>query len=189
MAMEPATDERLMGELAGGRTDRLEPLVRRHATTLMTFIRRMVGSRADSEDVFQEVFVSVWKSRHRYDVDRPFKPWLFAIARNACRARFRFRPAPALSLDAAGSSPQPAVADPPAGEAAVDRERQTLVLNAVQQLPERQRAVVVMRLWSGMSYAEIAKAMGRREATVRAHMHYALVALREYLEPRLRENA
>jgi RNA polymerase sigma-70 factor (ECF subfamily) len=55
----------------------------------------------------------------------------------------------------------------------------------VAQLPAQQRAVVVLRVWDGLSYAEIAEAVGRTEATVRSHMHHGLTALRKYLEPRL----
>ena len=67
----------------------------------------------------------------------------------------------------------------------VATEAAALVSAAVTRLPPQQRAVVVLRVWEGMSYAEIAEALGRSEGTVRSHMHHALAALREYLEPRL----
>ena len=61
-----------------------------------------------------------------------------------------------------------------------------LVEAAVSALPEKQRAVLVLRNWSGLSYGEIAEILGRREATVRSNMHHALAALRAYLEPRMK---
>ena len=55
-----------------------------------------------------------------------------------------------------------------------------------QEAPQ-QRTVVVLRVWDGLSYAEIAELVGKQEATVRSHMHHGLAALRKYLEPRLQE--
>lgn len=61
-----------------------------------------------------------------------------------------------------------------------------MVMAAVLQLPVKQRAVVVLRTWSGLSYAEIADVLNRSQGTVRAQMHQALAGLRESLEPRMR---
>src|SRR5438105_8196624 len=84
-------DEWLMAQVAKGQRDHLEPLIRRHANPLLTFIRRMVGDRHRSEELFQEVFLAVWKHRSQYDYPRPFKAWLYAIAANKCHALFRTR--------------------------------------------------------------------------------------------------
>ncbi len=66
-------------------------------------------------------------------------------------------------------------AEPPAG-----------VANAVARLPQQQRAVLVLRIWNGLSYAEIAQVIDRSEGTVRSHMFHALSTIRKYLEPRMR---
>ncbi len=178
-------DERLMSELAQGRQEALEPLIRRHANPLLTFINRMIGDYHRSEELFQDVFVAVWRKRTQYAAPRPFKPWLYAIALNVCRAELRRRWSPVYPIqdqDAVAG----ADAKDPAGEVAVATERATLVSAAVEQLPAKQRAVVALRTWSALSYAEIADVLGRSEGTIRAHMHQALAKLREYLEPRLR---
>ena len=70
-------------------------------------------------------------------------------------------------------------------EAAIDTETATLVATAVGELPQQQRTVVVLRVWNGLSYAEIAEIVGRKEATIRSNMHHGLAAMRKYLEPRL----
>ena len=80
----------------------------------------------------------------------------------------------------------PAACDPGPGEAAAATETAALVAEAVGRLPAAQRAVVTMRVWNGLSYAEIATAIGRSEATVRSHMFHGLAALRRHLEPRMR---
>src|SRR5438067_9101662 len=92
-------DEWLMAQVASGRRDHLEPLVRRYAGPLLTFIRRMIGDTHRSEELFQEVFLAVWSKRKKYAFPRPFKAWLYAIALNKCREEFRTRPTPMLALD------------------------------------------------------------------------------------------
>src|SRR5262245_35181724 len=89
-------DEWLMTQVARGKRDQLEPLIRRHATPLLTFIPRMVGDRHKSEELFQEVFLAVWVKRGTYKFPRPFKPWLYAIALNKCRAAFRKKLTPTI---------------------------------------------------------------------------------------------
>ncbi len=64
-------------------------------------------------------------------------------------------------------------------------ETATLIATAVTRLPAQQRTVVVLRIWGGHSYAEIAEITRRAEATVRSHMHHGLAAMRTYLEPRM----
>ena len=182
----PKTDESLMAQVVAGQQGCLTPLVRRYASPLLTFIQRMIGDRHRSEDLFQEVFLAVWRNRRRYEFPRPFRAWLFGIAVNTCRADFRRRAAPVVSLDQDDPPWIPPAADPPAGDVITATETTTLATKAVGQLPARQRAVVVLRVWSGMSYAEIAQILGTREATVRSNMHHGLAAMRGYLEPRLR---
>src|SRR5438552_136846 len=84
-------DEWLMGQVVAGRADLMEPLVRRYATPLLTFIRRMVGDVHRSEELFQEAFLAVWAKRQQYRFPMPFKPWLYKIAVNKCRASFRVK--------------------------------------------------------------------------------------------------
>jgi RNA polymerase sigma factor (sigma-70 family) len=74
---------------------------------------------------------------------------------------------------------------PTPAEAVIATETAALVSAAVAQLPPQQRAVLVLRVWNGLSYAEIAQAIDRSEATVRSHMFHGLSTLRRYLEPRL----
>ena len=66
-------DEWLMAQVALGKRDHLEPLVRRYASALLTFIRRMVGDAHRSEELSQEVFLAIWKKRRQYEFPRPFR--------------------------------------------------------------------------------------------------------------------
>ena len=175
-------DEWLMAQVALGKRDYLEPLIRRFASPLLTFIQRMVGDPHKSEDIFQEVFLAVWAKRKQYQFPRPFKAWLYAIAANQCHALARRRPLASSSFGADGAVEAP---DPSPADTAIATETAALVSAAVAQLPGQQRTVVALRIWNGLSYAEIAETLDRTEATIRSHMHHGLVAMRKYLEPRL----
>jgi RNA polymerase sigma-70 factor (ECF subfamily) len=177
-------DEWLMSQVASDRRDCLAPLVRRHASPLLTYIRRMVGDLHKSEELFQEVFLQVWVKRRQYQYPRPFRPWLFAIATNYCRASFRSaKPRPAMLDESLPTSP--ADRGPTPVEAIVQQETATIVSAAVAELPSQQRSVVVLRVWNGLSYAEIGDIVGVSEETARSHMSHGLKSLRKCLEMKL----
>jgi RNA polymerase sigma-70 factor, ECF subfamily len=185
--MEPRnySDEGLMRQVALGEREAIGALLRRYASPLLTFIQRTVGNQHRAEDLLQEVFLAVWVWRRRYEYPRPVRPWLFGIAMNKCRADMRRRVRATASLDDCPAACAAAV-DPSPGEAAAAAETAAMVAEAVGQLPPAQRAVVTMRVWNGLSYAEIAEAVGRSESTVRSHMFHGLAALRRHLEPRMK---
>jgi RNA polymerase sigma-70 factor (ECF subfamily) len=187
MTLADDRDEWLMVQAADGKPHLLEILVRRHASPLLTFIHRMVGDRHRSEELFQEVFLSVWLNRARYQFPRPFKPWLYAIALNKCREAHRRRPQ--LTQPLADGETTPASAEASPLDCAASTEEAQLVSQAVTELPPQQRAVVVLRIWDNLAYADIAEIVGCSEATVRSHMYHGLAALRRQLEPRLGEQA
>jgi RNA polymerase sigma-70 factor (ECF subfamily) len=184
---EPSRDESLMAEVARGQRGALESLIRRHVTSLLTFIERMTRDYHHGEELFQEVFLAIWCKRHLYEYPRPFKTWLYAIAINQCRRVFRRKQPPTVTLADHG-----ALLASPGGksplETVITTESATLVAGALALLPPQQRSVVVLRVWQQMSYAEIAQTLETGEGTVRAYMHHALATLRTHLEPRLGEH-
>jgi RNA polymerase sigma-70 factor (ECF subfamily) len=144
----------------------------------------MLGDPHQAEELFQEVFLAVWTGRKSYDRTRPFRAWLFGIAMNKCRAEFRQRrtqpvpvEAPVLVAAATDCSPD---------EAALAAERAALVAAALAELPDLQRTVMTLRIWQGLSYAEIATLLDRTESTARSHMFHALATVRGFLERRLK---
>ena len=183
MSSEHESDERLMRQVAMGSRSHLETLVRRHASSLLTFIQRMVGDVQRSEDLFQETFLRVWTKRHLYKYPRSFRPWLYQIAANCCRASFRKTTRSTESFEAK-SEPLTDEASPI--EVAVAKETAVHVMAALERLPDQQRVVAVLRIWNEMSFSEISKVIEREESTARSTMHHALVNMRKYLEPRLK---
>ena len=174
-------DEDLMAEVREGKRDSLEPLMRRHATPLLTFLERMVGDRHQSEELFQEVFLAVWKNRGSYEPPRPFRPWLYAIAVNKCRTVLR---RPTLTLQSWDEAHSISRESSPV-DLAIATETATLLASAVALLPPRQREVMVLRIWQQLPYAEIAQILETSEGSVRSSMHNGLSNLRTYLAPRL----
>ena len=174
-----------MGQVARGKREQLDILVRRYASPLLTFITRMTGDNHLAEEVFQEVFLIVWKKRRQYNENLAFKPWLYRIAVNKCREKYRVKKIPISHSCPDEKSPVFVSNDPLPNEIAVAAETSIMVNEAVATLPEKQRAVLVLRVWSKMPYSDIAEILGRSEGTVRSNMHHALAALRVYLEPRM----
>ena len=184
---EPASDESLMLEVAKGKSDSLEALIRRYSTKLLSFLHRMSGDYHKGEELFQEVFLAVWCKRGLYEFPRPFKTWLYAIAVNRCRSDFR-RTAPLTEPFAEMNLPESLLGQNSPVTTAMAAEKAVLIGTAVARLPEPQRIVVVLRIWHQMSYAEIAQVLNQPDGTVRSHMHRGLCTLRELLEGRLSQN-
>jgi RNA polymerase sigma-70 factor (ECF subfamily) len=180
MRPEPIADESLMRLVVAGDRGAMEALVRRFAGPLSAFVRKLTGDAHRGEELVQDAFFMLWQKRDRYAWPRPFKPWLYTIALNRCRAWLRDGPPPAASLDGSGAEPVTAGASP--AESAITGEAAGIVAVAIDRLPATQRAVVLLRVWEELSYADIADALGCTEGTARSHMHHALAALRKQLE-------
>lgn len=175
------SDEWLMAQVALGSREHFSPLLHRYANPLLTFIQRMTGNRHLAEELFQEVFLTVWIKSRQYQHPRPFRPWLFGIAAKKCLADYRrHRREVHLGIVAAAESRHCSPAD-----AAVATERAEIVKRVLARLTDAQRTVVVLRIWNDLPYSEIAEVVGRTESTVRSHMFHALTTMRRALEPRL----
>ncbi len=168
-------DEWLMSQVAVGRQDVLEVLVRRYATPLLTFIRRLVIDHHRSEELFQEVFVAVWQKRGQYHTQRAFRPWLYAIAMNVGRAAVR-KEARKLEqpgdLDAYAESSAPHMRD-------VIRDQ--TVQRALKQLSHDQREVIVLHWFEGLDFQEIANIVDASLSAVKVRAHRGYERLRALL--------
>lgn len=182
-------DEELMHAFCRGDARSFEMLVARHQRGVFNFLFRSVRNQSRAEELLQEVFLRVVRARSRYEASAKFTTWLYSIARNLCvdesrRAKFRDH----QSLDAprrgnkdgAGSPmvTQLAAEQVPTDEAADAPTIRNRVEAAVQSLPEEQREVFLLRQISGLSFREIADAVGIPENTVKSRMRYALEKLR-----------
>ncbi len=148
---------------------------------LRGFVRRRLSDPDVLEDVVQNVFLSLHRARHTYRPERPFGPWLHAVARNAvidsARARGR-RLGRELSLEAEGV-PEPSVE---ANQADAERDALSPELEgALASLPDSQREAVELIHIEGLSVAEAASQAGVSKGALKVRAHRGYKALRERL--------
>lgn len=171
----PELDGELMAEAQRGHSRAFGCLVERYAPALLGFVMGLTHQRQRAEEIVQDTFLQVWQARQKFDVKRPFKPWLYRIALNRWRALARHAP------DEVGAPPEQETAAPSPIGSLLAAEQSEHVRRAVGRLPDIPRAVVMLRVWEGMSYGEIAALLNLPEGTARSHMHHALATLRDAL--------
>lgn len=185
------TDEELVRRVGRGDPQALRTLVERWRDPLFGYLFRLLGSREDAEDLFQEAFLRVLRHASRFDAARSFRPWLYSIATNLVRNVYRARGhRDALSLDrGAEDAPESPLAARLAArsqgpvETAVLGEDERRVRQAVETLPEKGRAALVLFYYQGLSYQEIAQVLEVPLGTVKSRIHNALGQLSRVLAP------
>lgn len=192
--MQPVSDTALSGQESddslidryrvGGDVAALDLLVQRHATMLTRYLGSLLGSPADVDDAFQAVWFKIVQRPEAYRRNN-FKGWLLRVAHNVAIDMYRRRRAD-ISLDAeneGGTTLADILISPGSGpqEAAATSGVLALVAGLVQQLPEAQREVFLMRVAGEMSFKEIAETLGVPLNTALGRMHYAVTRLRAAL--------
>ena len=129
-----------------------------------------------AEDVTQQVFIELFSAIRRYDVRRPFPPWLHRIAVHRSLDELRRRKVRDVPIEAAAGLPSLSTSPEQAAE---ESELRSAIRNALGSLQPKHRAAVVLRYYQGFSEAETAVALGCRLGTVKSRLLYALRRLRE----------
>lgn len=154
---------------------------------LHRFITRYVGDPDEALDLTQETYAAAWLSIRRYDPDRPFGAWLRTIALNKCRDWSRRRRVRRLVRGVMGlDAPEAmAVGDPaPGAEDRIDDRRRLERLNrALRELPDGQRAPLLLAVLEGRSHAEIGQILGLSSKAVELRIARARKALLDRLGP------
>lgn len=164
-----------MHRFVGGDGSALDQLYQRHAPAVYGFAARMVKERALAEDVLQHTFLSVIRSKDRYEPGQPVGAWLLAIAANACRDQLRRkRTRGEVGDDAAAAVP--ATVDGPSDPGA---RRQ--IVAALEALPAPQREAVLLHKIHGLSFEQIASTLGTTALAVRLRAHRGYERLRAAL--------
>ncbi len=168
-----------MVQLSRGQTAALDQLVGRHYASLLGYLARVLGDRAAAEDLAQETFYRILRRSATYRQDRPFKPWLYAIATNLVRDSFRLadnRHVSDQELDEQMAENSVDV------EAAVDhRDEAARVRRAIGQLSLGFRSVVILRYYVGLTLPDIAAALDLPLGTVKSRLHAATLKLEDSL--------
>ncbi len=172
------SDGELIGRVAAGDVAAFEQLYRRFARPVLGLAQRLLGDPGRAEDATQETFASVWRSAKSYRPDRGVgSAWLYTIARNSTIDRSRKRAEPAVD-----TAPENAARDPGPAEEAEASWVAWSVHAAVEQLPEKERAVVELAYWGGFSQREVAEQLDVPLGTVKTRTRTALLRLSERLE-------
>jgi RNA polymerase sigma-70 factor (ECF subfamily) len=184
-------DIRLMLRARDDNAEAFAELVELYHHRLVTVMRHLVGNNEEAEDLAQEVFLRVYRSRKKYHPKAKFSTWLFTIANNLALNILRTRQRkPTIPLNVRDSGP---LGPRPAEQLVVDREHQphqrmqqqelaAVVAQALDTLNERQRIAVVLNKFEDMNYAEIAEIMGLTTKAVKSLLSRARDNLRTALE-------
>jgi RNA polymerase sigma-70 factor (ECF subfamily) len=183
-------DAELMLRVKDGDGASFGVLLEKHRTSVVHFLYRMMQNYAVAEELAQEVFLRVYRSRASYEASAKFTTWLYRIATNLAvnhaRDTRKERPEVTVSLDEpdeeTGTTMDVADATVSAEEALVRRERMLAIRSKVEALPERQKMAVIMHKYQQLDYKQIADVLKLSESATKSLLFRAYETLREQLK-------
>lgn len=172
-----ASDERLM---ADGSEQAFAELYRRYARRLQTFLlRQLGGDRELAADFCHDTFLRIYDARRSYNADRPFRTWLFTVAYNLCKNRYRHQQVEAEAMAMIGRQPDVELPD---AELRIDRRQLDDALRTVlDRLPAEARLLFALRFEEELSVAETAAVMQLPEGTVKSRQHKIMNHIKQQL--------
>jgi RNA polymerase sigma-70 factor (ECF subfamily) len=184
------TDAEIMLAVAAGDEAGYNYLVTKYHRQIIHFLFRMVHNEAVAEELAQEVFLRVYRSRESYRAEAKFSTWLYRIATNLAvnhaRDTKNERTAQTLELDApdaeSGTMPEVADDDPNVEQRMLREERMEAIRAQVRALPERQRMAVLMHKYQEMDYRQIGEVLKLSESATKSLLFRAYQTLRERLK-------
>ncbi len=183
-------DAEIMLRVKAGDDSAFDFLVQKFRRQLVGFMFRMIHSQPIAEELAQEVFLRVYRSRESYSAEAKFTTWMYRIATNLALNHLRDTKAErtevSVSLDepddATGRTPDVADHGLTAEEDLLRRERLGAIREQVEALPERQRMAVLMHKYQGMDYKEISRVLKLSESATKSLLFRAYETLRETLK-------
>jgi RNA polymerase sigma-70 factor (ECF subfamily) len=178
--LDQADDATLVRAFQAGRRDAFDLIVERHRRTVYQLCFRFVGNHEDAADLAQDVFVRAFKGLGAFKGDSSVRTWLYRVGVNVSLNRVSSRRPPTEPIQAEAHVDTQAL-DP---LTAVEREEQAArVRRAIRQLPPKQRATLVLRVYQDLSYEEIARVLGGSTGAVKANFFHALGNLKRLVRP------
>jgi len=183
-------DAAIMLELRAGNMAGFDFLIQKYRKPIIHFMYRMVHNQAVAEELAQEVFLRVYRSRETYRAEARFSTWLYRIATNLgvnyARDNRHERTASTVYLDEAdsetGTTPDVADSTPDVEAKLLRQERLNAIREHVMALPERQRMAVLMHKYEGMDYKQIGDVLKLSESATKSLLFRAYQTLREKLK-------
>jgi RNA polymerase sigma-70 factor, ECF subfamily len=186
------TDVQLMLDVKAGDERSFELLLRKYRTPLVNFLYRMVRDSGIAEDLAQEVFLRVYRARNQYVPSAKFTTWMFRIATNVALNSVRDNRYSKLSVSIDqtvedGEQEQKVMElrdpSPIVEQELLARGRSEIIMRAIQSLPEKQRAAVLLHKYQEMDYGEIARILECSESALKSLLFRAYETLRVELAP------
>ncbi|HWY54820.1 MAG TPA: sigma-70 family RNA polymerase sigma factor [Terriglobales bacterium] len=187
---EGLSDAQIMLRVKAGDDAAFEYLVQKYRRPMLSFMYRMAHNSAVAEDLAQEVFLRVYRSREKYEASAKFTTWLYRIASNLAvnhaRDTRHQRPENTVSLDEPDQESGLTMDLPDnsltAEEAIVRRERLAAIRQRVEALPERQKMALIMHKYQQMDYRQIAEVLKLSESAIKSLLFRAYETLRVQLK-------
>jgi RNA polymerase sigma-70 factor (ECF subfamily) len=188
------TDVQLMLDVKAGDEQSFALLLHRYRTPLVNFLYRMVRNREQAEDLAQEVFIRVYRARADYVPSAKFTTWLFRIATNLAlnslrdtrHQRMEVSLDAPVTIDSEDGDERPidvAEKNPNIEEHLVQEAQRDMIRHAIDKLPEKQRAAVLLHKYQELDYGEISKIMECSESALKSLLFRAYETLRVELAP------
>ncbi|MEZ5337021.1 MAG: sigma-70 family RNA polymerase sigma factor [bacterium] len=186
----PGSDEELVMQLAAGDAAAFDQIFDRYHKQIYNFIRKQVSERENIEDLVQEVFLRVFKSSKNFDPSKKFSSWVYKIALNEVKRHWK-----------KSAAKQTFSLNTPVGDEGSESERQDFIEDfrdlpenvlerenfsetlkvLIDRLPEKQRTVVILKIYHELTFEEIAEICECPLSTVLSRMRYAVNKLRRWL--------
>jgi RNA polymerase sigma-70 factor (ECF subfamily) len=173
--MPDSSDRALVLRVRGGDAEAFGDLVQRYQSSVYNVCYRLLGEAGAAEDQAQEAFIRAYERLDRFDAERPFGPWVRRVAANLCLNRLAGSRGPSLSLDDERDARNERVFDPAPDPAAAREQAEVAeaLRAAIAALPPHYRAVIELRHFHDLSYAEIGAELGLPVSDVKSHLFRA----------------
>jgi len=174
------TDDQLVELVKNGDSRAFEELVIRHQKAMYYFVLRMVKNPMDAEDTVQKIFLLAFKNIRGFRSESSFKTWLYRIGINQCHNFFRenkrreYTPLEEAVLADANSDQEGDISD---------KEMTAHIQRAVERLPNKQKMVVVLRVFQDLSFEEIGRTLQIHPNSAKVNFHYAIKKIKKWVKP------
>ena len=175
------TDEQLMSRVGAGQDEKaFNELYSRHARRLMGFFLRAFRYDDEAADACQETFLKVWQAAEQFNPTSAFRPWLYTIAYNLCRSRFRH----SEQAERYHSEQLATTADEYTDTCELQLDNATMLkalAHVLESLPQESRTLFALRFEEELGIAQVSEILGIPEGTVKSRLHRLLNHLKQQL--------
>lgn len=176
MSTDP--DIALVDAVLQGDDTAFEELIKRYQRPVTSLILRMTNNVNDAPDLAQRVFIKAYTKLNSFLRKSSFKTWLFTIAINIIRNQLRFKKRWGTMKNVEELDPG---YDPDLESKLITEQRKRQLKRAIESLPAKQKAVLILRIYESMKFSEIATTLGMKENSAKVNFHHAVKKLQDML--------